>query len=275
MRAKSRNEYIGISKITNEGYTVKCIGVSNKANRIIVQFEDEVVLEVSISSFKNGTIKNRNHKSVCGVGFLGYGKYKTGTSRNRPKIEKDCYWFWTSMIKRVHNPNKNTRSMSYQRKQVTIYEDWYNFQNFADWFYNKSNYRLGWVLDKDLLSDKNIYSPETCLFIPERVNNFIATHYNTNTSGKTGVIIRGGKYVARTWFYDPILNKQIAYHLGEYDNINDAYVSYLKKRIELSDILSDMMIKEFNLNKDDIIIKSLKNLYRRELNSFIKNEPSY
>lgn len=279
IRKKSRTEYIGETRITNEGYKITCIDVSEKKDSIIIQFEDGHSLTVSTCSFNNGTIKNRNHKSVCGVGFLGYGKYKTGTSRNRPKIEKDCYWFWTSMIKRVHNPNKNIRSDSYQRKKVTIQKEWYNFQNFAEWFYNKSNYREGWQLDKDLISDENIYSDKTCLFVPPRLNTFISIDYKTNTSGFSGVVWnkRENIYVARTWFTDNS-NKLKFFFLGRFEDKKDAYISYLKKKIELSNILSEYLIKEYSLDPDDIIIIYLQNKFRKKLDNFIrddKNEVSY
>ena len=63
-------------------------------------------------------------------------------------------------------------------KDVTVCEEWHNFQNFAKWF--EDNYVEGFELDKDILVKGNkIYSPETCCFVPKEINSLFK-NYNNN-----------------------------------------------------------------------------------------------
>ena len=73
--------------------------------------------------------------------------------------------------------------MSY--KGVEVCEEWYNFQNFAEWcetqkFLNAKDVKgKSYQLDKDILVKGNkIYSPDTCCFVPPEINSlFINAKY--------------------------------------------------------------------------------------------------
>ena len=61
-------------------------------------------------------------------------------------------------------------------------DEWLNFQNFAEW-YEKNYYEIPgeiMCLDKDILIKRNkTYSPETCVFVSNRINNlFVKNDYN-------------------------------------------------------------------------------------------------
>lgn len=63
-------------------------------------------------------------------------------------------------------------------KDVKLCDEWQEFDNFLSWFNHQVEmgwYRYGREIDKDLLSPRGskIYSPETCCFIPPRVNSFL------------------------------------------------------------------------------------------------------
>ena len=80
------------------------------------------------------------------------------------------YDTWVGMIRRCYSEKSLIKRPTY--KDVTICEEWYNFQNFAKWFEN--NYVEGLHLDKDLLSkEKKIYSPKSCCFITLQNNSKI------------------------------------------------------------------------------------------------------
>jgi len=115
-------------------------------------------------SIHSGSIKHPNDKTVFSTGFIGIGRYD-------PKLHKDAYRKWTGMLKRVY-----AKDTHYQKnyEKVTIAEEWYSFQIFAEWFYEQ--YREDrWELDKDLyyLGKSDVpkcYSDKTCFLIPRELN---------------------------------------------------------------------------------------------------------
>ena len=82
------------------------------------------------------------------------------------EISKDTY---RAMMHRCYSP-QNPSWMSYGAVGVRVCEEWHNFKEFNDWFV--VNYVQGWEIDKDVLS-RTLYSPTTCIFLPEHINQFI------------------------------------------------------------------------------------------------------
>ena len=108
--------------------------------------------------------KNPYCKTFFNIGFIGDGNYVH-------KTHKNIYNTWVDMLRRCYEPYYLNRYPSYI--DCYVCEEWHNFQNFAKWYeeniYNCNNERMH--LDKDILIKGNkIYSPETCIFVPERIN---------------------------------------------------------------------------------------------------------
>lgn len=102
--------------------------------------------------------------SVYGVGFIGQGNYKTSVNRKKTKE----YSKWNNILHRCYDKNYKENNPTY--KDVTVCEEWHNFQVFAQWF--EDSYIEGFQLDKDILSKSTkIYSPETCCFVPIEINS--------------------------------------------------------------------------------------------------------
>ena len=81
--------------------------------------------------------------------------------------------------------NKNTYN------NCIVCEEWHNFQNFAEWYennyYEVKNEEMN--LDKDILAKGNkIYGPETCIFVPKRINLLFVN--NNNKRGKYPIGVR-------------------------------------------------------------------------------------
>ncbi len=115
-----------------------------------------------------GNIKDPYYPSVCGFGFVGEGNYKAYLSRTK---SSKAYGVWNSMLNRCLTESGNERHPTY--KNVSVCEEWFNFQNFAHWYYaNYPDDGEVYELDKDILSgsDKK-YSPETCIFITKAKNS--------------------------------------------------------------------------------------------------------
>ena len=151
-----------------EGYLMKIIRYKD-ANNIIIEFQDKnkVKVKTKYEHFKNGKIKNPYHPNVFNVAYIGEGKYKSGINNKKTR----CYETWISMLQRCYDPYYLNKQPSYI--DCYVCDEWLNFQNFAKWYY-KHYYEISnemMCLDKDILFKGNkIYSPQTCIFVPQRIN---------------------------------------------------------------------------------------------------------
>lgn len=107
-----------------------------------------------------------------GVGVFEEGKFKAREKLENGKY-KTCghYNAWMSMLDRCYNtPSDSVRFKKYTTCEVC--KEWHYFQNFAEWY--NEHYVDGYQLDKDILVKGNkVYSPETCCFVPQEINNLI------------------------------------------------------------------------------------------------------
>lgn len=110
--------------------------------------------------------------TVYNKGYIGKGTYKPSLNRRKTKV----YSKWNNILHRSYSESYKEKQPTY--KDVTVCEEWHNFQNFAKWF--EDNYVEGFELDKDILVKGNkIYSPETCCFVPKEINSLFK-NYNNN-----------------------------------------------------------------------------------------------
>ena len=104
-----------------------------------------------------------------GIGYIGDGKYK---SRDENKKKTKAYNTWGHMLRRCYDPYYLNEHPTY--RDCIVCEEWHNFQNFAKWFY-ENYYECNdeqMQLDKDILIKGNkIYSPNTCILVPKRINS--------------------------------------------------------------------------------------------------------
>lgn len=103
-----------------------------------------------------------------GIGYMGDGKYK---SKDENKKKTKAYNTWNHMLQRCYDPYYLNEHPTYI--DCYVCEEWHNFQNFAKWFY-ENYYECNdeqMQLDKDILIKGNkIYSPNTCVLVPKRIN---------------------------------------------------------------------------------------------------------
>ena len=97
------------------------------------------------------------------------------------------YIVWSSMLHRCYSPLQHldlSRNPTYDNCEVC--EEWFSFKNFETWF--NENYREGYSLDKDILTEGNhLYSPETCCFVPPSLNTAVISRQTKGTYLPTGV----------------------------------------------------------------------------------------
>lgn len=170
------------------------IGKTNRHNKkgsyiyCLCEFEDGAIVESDFTNISKGNVKSPNHPSVCGVGFMGQGKWK---SKINGKTTKE-YSTWLHMMTRCYSERSHKENSTY--KDVTVSERWHCFQNFCDDISQLQGYsdwknNDGYELDKDIICESNniipkIYSLETCMFIKKSENLSESTSRNNRLRAK-------------------------------------------------------------------------------------------
>ena len=134
--------------------------------------------------FKKGSIKCPYEPRLYGVGYLGEGKYKTRENGKKT----DEYDIWYHMLTRCYDPKYHKEHPTY--KGCEVEEFLLNFQNMGEWI--EENYyevpRETMCLDKDILYKGNkVYSRNTCIFVPQRINKLFTKRDNSRGKDPIGV----------------------------------------------------------------------------------------
>ena len=114
-------------------------------------------------------------------------------------------------------------------KNVTVDKDFYCFQDYGAWrednYYEVKDERM--CLDKDILiKGNNIYSPDTCIFVPERINTLFIKSDAIRGDCPIGVTYRKdtNKYVAQCSIKTKEGSKNK--RLGSYNTPEEAFKAY-------------------------------------------------
>ena len=144
--------------------------------------------------FKNGKIKCPYEPRVYGKGYLGEGEYKTLENGKN----SDKYDIYHDMLKRCYDPKYQEKHSTY--KGCTVEDYLLNFQHMGEWI-DKNYYEVPgeiMCLDKDILHKGNkIYSRDTCIFVPERINKLFVKRDKSRGKNPIGVTeLPSGNYQA-------------------------------------------------------------------------------
>lgn len=225
-KIKDRKGEIGKNRF---GTKMEIIEYQNYKN-IVVEFKDlhKHKVRTAYNNFERGHVRNPYDKSVCSVGYLGVGIYSAGIGN---KI-MDEYSVWVSMMKRCYSKKFQKRFPAY--KGCTVVSEWHNFQNFGEW-YTENYYEIdgeGTELDKDILIKGNkIYGPETCIFVPQKINNLFPQKSLRRSEYYMGITFHkiNEKFVANCGGEK---NKKQQY-LGSFDTQEEAFCAYKKYKENL------------------------------------------
>lgn len=144
-------------------FTVKSV-INSRS--VIVEFLDTgFVTTARFDTIRSGEIKDKLSPSVHGVGFVGDGPYST----SKDGKNTEAYLSWQRMIGRCYDTNYIHPHIY---KDVTVCNEWLNFQNFAKWHNdNYPNDGNKWHLDKDIkVKGNKVYSPDACMFVLAETN---------------------------------------------------------------------------------------------------------
>lgn len=196
----------------------------NSAKDIEVTFDNGYCVNTTFNMIKNGWVKNRTATSVLQHGIIGNCKI----SCNGKAIKE--YRAWQGMLVRCFSDKYKFKKPTY--KDVTCCEDWLIFENFLDWVKEQENYPyyqnndVNWQLDKDILVKGNkIYSPETCLIVPSKVNSLFIKSDNARGNYPIGV---GKEKQYNSFYYRCNMNNGNRVKKCGFNNAEDAFQEYKK-----------------------------------------------
>ena len=215
-----------------------------KNNDIDVYFPgyDWIARGTIYQNFKKGQIRCPHEKSVYGIGYLGEGDYKVRENGKHTRV----YSTWHSMMQRCYDEKFHEKKPTYIG--CAVWEEWHNFQNFAEWYYNNYYEIEGerMHLDKDILVKHNkIYSPETCIFVPQTINNLFVKSDKSRGDSVIGTTPHHGKYQVKCSLINPKTGKFKCEYLGLYDTQEkgfEVYKYYKEKNIKVvADYFKDLI----------------------------------
>jgi len=176
---------------TNEGYDVEVLDYANSKD-VLIQFVDghEYITTAQSVDLRRGNIKNPFHPSVFGIGYIGVGVTPPSIGGKDAPI----YRAWKDMLNRAYGEKYKKKRPTYN--DVTVCNEWHNFQNFAAWYKLQKNAgKTGYSLDKDLTTWGNRqYCPENCSYVPNAINTLVTG--NKKRDLPPGVHRKGNKYIA-------------------------------------------------------------------------------
>lgn len=125
------------------------------------------IFDFNTAVIYTNSVKDYLYPSVYGVGCLGESTVNSGDP-----LKNTIILTWKGMMGRCYNPQYSENRPTYV--ECVTSQSWTNQVNFKAWFIKQianGYYQDGWELDKDLLFRQNkIYSEETCVFLPQRLN---------------------------------------------------------------------------------------------------------
>lgn len=152
------------------------------------------------------------------------------------------YKLWHSMLCRCYNAKTQEQNPTY--KGCRVDPEWHIFSNFKHWY--DENFVPGYALDKDLLIEGNkVYGPNTCVFVPQQINNIFLDHGNARGPLPIGVSLSlSNKYVARYRKYG------VQTYIGIYNTIEEAQSAYRKAKKEYCIQAANKYLKEKKISQE-------------------------
>lgn len=216
----------GETRINNFGSETVIVKYrTNKDIDVYFPEYDWTARSVEYGHFKKGNVKCPYEKRYYGIGYLSEGEYKASENGKHTK----CYKTWHHMLERCYDEKYHKKYPTY--KDCEVHNELLCFQNFAEWFYDNYYEVEGqrMHLDKDILNKGNkIYSSETCVFVPERINTLFIKSDKVRGNLPIGVNYdkHARKFVVKCNIYDYEENKRKRIYLGLYETPEEAFKVY-------------------------------------------------
>lgn len=242
------------AKNTTSDFIKKAIAIhGNRYDYSKVEYVNNKTI-VEIVCCKHGEFYQRpdSHLNGKGCAFCGLDKKRTllyGVGINDLYLTKTSplYRVWKSMIERCYK--NDNRHPAY--KDCYVCDEWHTLSNFREFF--DKNYIESFALDKDFIVPNNkVYSPSTCIFIPNEINSLLVKCGRDKNGKIHGVNFsnRLGKYVANV----SSSNSWKRIHIGVFDTIEEAENAYISEKSAIIKSIADKYKNVLPIETYNIII---------------------
>ena len=203
-------------KTNNFGYLLITRYVSSR--EVYSKFIDTgYEVKTTMQQLLKGNINDRLKPTVFGVGVVGEC-LTVDSCGNRLKE----YQVWKGMLERCYSDKFQAKKPTY--KGCIVSENFVCYPYFKKWCNKQIGFdRVGWHLDKDILSKGNkVYSEDTCCFVPQEINSLLVRSNATRGKYPLGV-----SYLTRLGMFEASVslggrNKRI----GRFYNAQEAFYAY-------------------------------------------------
>ena len=194
---------------------------------ITVQFKTSgELVKTEYGAFVKGKVKSHFTPSVFGIGTTGLEPI-----RDEQGELLSSYVCWKSMLQRCYSAKFQEKHQTY--KTCSVCDDWLYYPNFKKWYdtnYYEINNKTSQI-DKDILIKGNkVYSPDTCVFVPDFINKLFVKKQNDRGAFPIGVYYnkKDKKYRAQLSVFKD--GKKTIKYLGNFDTVNEAFKVYKRAK---------------------------------------------
>lgn len=162
LTTSKKDEYEGKEFTVKSGWTCVVEEYIRHDNVTVRWKESGKTQKVSTSRLTSGTVRPVDFPTIIELGINDMrGKVETGKG--------SIYQKWSSMIKRCYCEHYVKGKPTYLF--VEVERGWLRLSNFYEW---ASQYKgvSQLTLDKDIYGTGYLYSPESCMFVPNYINGF-------------------------------------------------------------------------------------------------------
>ena len=224
--AKVANEKLGQTVMQNCGELAFIVEyVSSKD--ITVQFKATgELVKTRYGDFVKGNVKSHFTATVFGVGIKGLEPAKDENGN-----VLDTYRCWQNMLQRCYSAKYQEKHQTY--KGCYVCNEWLYYPNFKNW-YDNNYYEINNKtahLDKDILVKNNkVYSPATCIFVPDFINKLFVKKQNNRGAFPIGISYdkASKKYRAQLSIFKD--GKKTTKYLGCFDTPDEAFEAYKRAK---------------------------------------------
>lgn len=198
----------------------------------------------------------RKRGLVYGVGVndADYATQEYEILEGERKHKWDCPYYikWVAMLERCYSKRYHKLKPSYVG--CSVCEDWKVFSKFRKWM--KSQPWEGLHLDKDILFEGNkIYSPDTCVFVPQEVNAFLSIGGVNKCGFPLGVSFNKDNRRYRARCSNPFTKRTD--HLGYFESPEEAHKAWRLRKYQIAVELS-----KTNTELDPRVVAALISRFR-------------